>query len=152
MSHGNSGTEAVASGSKCNFQLHLFFAGTHRRPRYLTDSTGKTVAAWKTRDAFEIRQGESGALVFVYSSLERRPIDAERWLIEAGYTEFLACGQIKTQQSEWIFTRPIEPEECKCILRDAACDPEVLRYFGKFLALGHDGERFGAISTFFVKS
>lgn len=76
MSHGNSSSEALASGSKCNFQLHLFFAGTHRQPRYLTDSTGKVVAAWKTRDAFEIWQGEVGALVFVVL------IDHRRWRFE----------------------------------------------------------------------
>src|SRR3989442_12903696 len=91
MSHGNSCSEALASGSKCNFQLHLFFAGTHRQPRYLTDSTGKVVAAWKTRDAFEIWQGEVGALVFVYSSQERRAVDAQSWLEglrEWHYTRF----------------------------------------------------------------
>jgi hypothetical protein len=126
MSHGNSSSEALASGSKCNFQLHLFFAGTHRQPRYLTDSTGKVVAASKTRDAFEIWQGEVGALVFVYSSQERRAVDAQSWLVEAGYTEFLACGLINGQRAEWIFTKPADSEACKCILRDAAGDPMLL--------------------------
>jgi hypothetical protein len=152
MSRESSRPQAIASGSNRNFELHLFFADTNRKPRYFTDSTGKIVPAWKGLNAFEISQGDEGALVFVYSSEERPAVAAQNWLVERGYTEFLASGLINTQLSEWTFSKPADANACQEVLRGAARDAEFLRYFGRYQAVGPAGERFGLTNTFFVQA
>ena len=71
MSRGSSRPKGVVSGSACKYQLHLLFAGVHRQPRYATDGSGRIIDSWKRMNAFEIWEGDEGALVLVYNSNQR---------------------------------------------------------------------------------
>jgi hypothetical protein len=66
MSRGSSRPNAVASGSASKYQLHLFFAGVHRQPRYATGGSGRIIELWKRMNAFEIWEGDEEALVLAY--------------------------------------------------------------------------------------
>ncbi len=152
MSRQNPRPNAIASGYRCKYRLHPFFAGVHRQPRYATHGAGRNVDSWKGMDAFEIGQGDGEGLVLIYSLRERTARDAWQWLNEHGYTEFVASGRIDARiaEPEWRFEKPPDRELCAAVMCEIVSDPQFLRYFAKFYVVAPDAHRFGQANSFCV--
>jgi len=119
--------------------------------RYGTDGTGIPMAKWKILDSFLAQEGPIGVtiggVVYMFSSCERSKAGAENYLVNMGYTQFIAAGVINHQSRIWQFTDPDDVRICESVLRRFAGESEFLRYYGEFNVNGPSGEGLGLIQS-----
>jgi hypothetical protein len=153
MSRGAPPSPGGGSKRKPRFPLRCFFNPQHPRGRFATNGSGVIEDKWKLVNAFEICESATkGGVIAVYNSVLHPREATQDLLLELEYTDFLASGVIDTDLQELRFERPDDLESCRDWLVNATDDTEFLRHFGCCTAFAPNGERFGEINAFCIRS